>query len=87
VFVENAGPGGRWAAPIAGLMIEKYLNREVLNTSMEKYVKTGVYDWGVPMAAPKKETSDSVKPPEMLPVERLVPQLPTISPLGEQPEL
>lgn len=87
VFVENAGSGGRWAAPIAGLMIEKYLNREVLNTSMEKYVKTGVYDWGVPMAAPKKETSDSVKPPEMLPVERLVPQLPTISPLGEQPEL
>jgi penicillin-binding protein 2 len=26
VICENAGFGGRWAAPIAGLMIEKYLN-------------------------------------------------------------
>ncbi|MDP4205270.1 MAG: penicillin-binding protein 2 [Bacteroidota bacterium] len=25
VYVENAGQGGEWAAPIAGLMIEKYL--------------------------------------------------------------
>ncbi|MGP1362771.1 MAG: penicillin-binding protein 2 [Bacteroides sp.] len=38
VYVENAGPGGRWAAPIAGLMIEKYLRREVENKVMEDYV-------------------------------------------------
>ena len=29
VFVENAGWGSDYAAPIAGLMMEKYLNREV----------------------------------------------------------
>jgi penicillin-binding protein 2 len=29
VYVENAGFGGDVAAPIAGLMIEKYLNREI----------------------------------------------------------
>lgn len=38
VYVENSGAGGRWAAPIAGLMIEKFLNREVQNTIMENYV-------------------------------------------------
>ena len=29
VFVENSGYGGTWAAPIAGLMIEKYLKGEI----------------------------------------------------------
>ena len=29
VFVENAGFGGAWAAPIASLIIEKYLTREI----------------------------------------------------------
>lgn len=29
VYVENAGSGGAIAAPIAGLMIEKYLNQEI----------------------------------------------------------
>jgi penicillin-binding protein 2 len=29
VYVENAGYGSTWAAPIASLMIEKYLNGEV----------------------------------------------------------
>lgn len=38
VYVENAGGGGRWAAPIAGLMIEKYLKREVKNKVMENHV-------------------------------------------------
>ena len=36
--VENAGFGGRWAAPIAGLMIEQYLNDSVSNKAMETYV-------------------------------------------------
>jgi penicillin-binding protein 2 len=26
VYVENAGAGGKWAAPIASLLIEQYLN-------------------------------------------------------------
>jgi penicillin-binding protein 2 len=29
VYVENAGFGARFAAPIASLMIEKYLKREI----------------------------------------------------------
>ena len=29
VFIENAGGGGTYAAPIAGLLIEKYLNKEI----------------------------------------------------------
>lgn len=36
VLIENAGFGATWAAPIASLMIEKYLNREVKRTDLEK---------------------------------------------------
>lgn len=32
VYIENAGFGGTWAAPIASLMIEKYLTGEVKRT-------------------------------------------------------
>lgn len=37
VYVENAqGGGGTWAAPIAGLVIEKYINGEVARKDVEK---------------------------------------------------
>ncbi|MBX7094435.1 MAG: penicillin-binding protein 2 [Flavobacteriales bacterium] len=36
VYVENAGFGGQWAAPIASLMIEKYLTGTVTDTIKEK---------------------------------------------------
>jgi len=36
VFVENAGFGATYAAPVANLMIEKYLRGEVTNKSMEQ---------------------------------------------------
>ncbi|MDY5968735.1 MAG: penicillin-binding protein 2 [Bacteroidales bacterium] len=36
VYVENAGAGGTWAAPIASLVIEKYLRHEVTRTEFEK---------------------------------------------------
>ena len=36
VFIENAGGGGTWAAPTAGLMIEKYLRGEISNKYKEK---------------------------------------------------
>lgn len=39
VYVENAGFGGTWAAPIASLMIEKYLKREISNQYKEKRIK------------------------------------------------
>lgn len=42
VYIENAGFGGRWAAPIAGLMIEQYLRDSVTNHAMEDYVLSGV---------------------------------------------
>jgi len=35
VYVENAGGGGEWAAPIASLMIEHYLTGEVLQKEKE----------------------------------------------------
>lgn len=38
VYVENAGFGATWAAPIASLMIEKYLRREVKRAEMEKRI-------------------------------------------------
>jgi penicillin-binding protein 2 len=38
VFIENAGFGGTWAAPIASLMIEKYLKREVSDTIKERRI-------------------------------------------------
>jgi penicillin-binding protein 2 len=40
VFIENAGAGGTWAAPIASLMIEKYLNKKIKNTAKEKRILT-----------------------------------------------
>lgn len=41
VYVENAGAGGVWAAPIASLVIEKYLKGEVERTEFERqYMQT-----------------------------------------------
>ena len=38
VYVENAGFGGTWAAPIASLMIEQYINGEVKQEKKEKRI-------------------------------------------------
>lgn len=38
VYVENAGFGATWAAPIASLMIEKYLKDSISRPSLETYV-------------------------------------------------
>jgi len=38
VYVENAGFGAAWAAPIASLMLEKYLRREVKRAELEKRI-------------------------------------------------
>jgi len=42
VLVENAGFGATWAGPIASLMIEKYLFREVKRPDLEKRIMEGV---------------------------------------------
>ena len=36
VYVENAGFGSTYAAPVASLMIEKYLNGQITNKAMEQ---------------------------------------------------
>ncbi len=41
IFVENGYWGSRWAAPIASLMIEKYLTGEVKRKSLEKRIMEG----------------------------------------------
>ena len=41
VFVENGYWGGRWAAPIASLMIEKYLNKEIKRKWLESRMIEG----------------------------------------------
>jgi penicillin-binding protein 2 len=41
VYVENEGFGGTWAAPIASLLIEKYLTDEVKRTWIEQNVIRG----------------------------------------------
>lgn len=43
VYVEYAGAGGDWAAPIAGLLLEKYLNGDVPDTDRERRVKGATY--------------------------------------------
>ncbi|MEG0517818.1 MAG: penicillin-binding transpeptidase domain-containing protein [Bacteroidales bacterium] len=39
VYIENAGFGGTWAAPIASLLIEKYLSGEISRPEMETRMK------------------------------------------------
>ena len=41
VYVENIGFGATWAAPIASLMIEKYLKGDVSRTWLENYILAG----------------------------------------------
>lgn len=38
VFIENAGWGGSWAAPISRLMIEKYIKGEITDPAKEKLI-------------------------------------------------
>ncbi|OQY04992.1 MAG: penicillin-binding protein 2 [Bacteroidetes bacterium 4572_117] len=38
VYVENAGYGGTWAAPIASLLIEKYINDSISRPYVEKRI-------------------------------------------------
>jgi penicillin-binding protein 2 len=38
VLVENSGAGGSYAAPIASLVLEKYLKGKILRTDMEQWI-------------------------------------------------
>jgi penicillin-binding protein 2 len=41
VVVENSGYGATWAAPIASLMIEKYLKRDIKRPELEQNMIEG----------------------------------------------
>ncbi len=41
VYVENVGFGASWAAPVASLMIEKYLQGNINRTWLENYILAG----------------------------------------------
>ena len=43
VYVENAGAGGDWAAPIAGLLVEKYVNGNIQSTEREARILDATY--------------------------------------------
>lgn len=45
VYIENAGFGGTWAAPIASLMIEKYINGEVKDTTKEERIMNTTFEY------------------------------------------
>lgn len=45
VFVENSGFGGTWAAPIASLLMEKYLLGKISKPYEEKRIKEVVFDY------------------------------------------
>jgi penicillin-binding protein 2 len=42
VYIENAGKGGLWAAPIASLVVEKYLRGVIARKELEKSMLEGV---------------------------------------------
>lgn len=39
VYIENAGAGGTWAAPLASLLVEKYLTGEISRPDLEQRMK------------------------------------------------
>lgn len=62
VYVENAGWGGSWAAPIASLLIEKYLRDSISRPALEKRMIDAAYQYsakypGGPHANPQKADS------------------------------
>lgn len=64
VFVENAGFGGAHAAPIANLLIERYIKRKTENKALEQYVYSrnylpNVIITGKPAEAKKPAPPDS----------------------------
>tara|TARA_B110000003_G_scaffold182165_1_gene181266 strand:- start:34911 stop:36755 length:1845 start_codon:yes stop_codon:yes gene_type:complete len=43
VYVENAGAGGEWAAPIAGLLVEQYLQGTIQSSERESKIMGATY--------------------------------------------
>ena len=60
VFVENGYWGGRWAAPIASLVIEKYLTGNVMRTWLENRMLKGslLYEYQKPLSGKPFEINE-----------------------------
>ncbi|MGO3653679.1 MAG: penicillin-binding protein 2 [Sphingobacterium sp.] len=54
VFVENAGYGGVWAAPIASMMVESYLKDTI---SLPQYIQDRIYNGNL-LPEPKEEPEE-----------------------------
>ena len=59
IMVENGGWGASWAAPIASLMIEKYLTDSIKRPDLEKRMKEGVVIPPVKAEKPVVKKSDA----------------------------
>jgi penicillin-binding protein 2 len=57
VTVENAGWGGSYAAPIASLLVEKYLTDSISRPDLEKRMKEAVILPEVKLPKPSKPDS------------------------------
>lgn len=69
VFVENAGAGGSAAAPIANLIIEKYLTRKITNKGLEERIMKADFMKNVILPAPPKPVvKDTVKRRQGIPM-------------------
>ena len=45
VYIENGGWGSTWAAPIASLVIEKYLNNKISRPNLEEEIMTNLIEY------------------------------------------
>jgi len=59
VFIENAGFGGTWAAPLASLMIEQYIYREVKNKEQEQRIMETSFDHQRKISVKKDTTNNN----------------------------
>ena len=59
VMVENAGFGADWAAPIASLLIEKYLTDTVKRPALEERMRNGVLLPAYLLKMAKKDSTDN----------------------------
>lgn len=63
VYVENAGAGGAWAAPIAGLLIEKYLTGDIQTHAREARILGATYPLDPEFAEAEAVTTPSTPNP------------------------
>ena len=54
VYLENSGAGGTWAAPVASLIVEKYLKGEVSRKELEQVVENANLKQFVPVRGKKR---------------------------------